>query len=1005
MEEIKVIENLDCASEKPIAFSGKEFPLNDLSDREFEELLYSIFNRKIQTNEFVNEFDNISLMQGISEQGRDNTLILNGKKVGLIQCKKYKTNINKTQFAKEILKFGLYCIKNKELMPDVNSFVYYIAASNGFSGNTIDLIDSFNESFILEPKLKDWTNELLTEYVSFNGFSYDSVKIELETIFRSIKVRKIFPTDINIWLVDYEDISKRFFEIRSVTDNKLINKLLETITTDDNAIINTFITNYKKSAIEKLSPVNFFGIALNKHRDRPRDIDLTSLFVKPLFSDNRVKRGKDNLIHLSFKTKLESERQGISISKIFTEVDDNLIILGDPGSGKSILVKYLILSILQNEISESGLNKYKDYIPIRIELRKFIEKKQKNHCTIIGYLSILLKKEYQLEISEDLLNKFISSRKTLFFFDGLDEIFDLNSKIEVRDDIQIFSSLFSNCKTIITSRFIGYHDIKFNSKKFKEYAIKDFNDTQIQELISRFFTTQIVNIPKREKTIKDCANQITSIDNELKSNPLILTLIIILVKNNLDIPESKLEIYEACTNTLVEKRDIEEKELEVKLPIKNMNRVFASLAFWQNRTVSDKKAITYKNAQKQIADYLIEKNEFTEFEDAEKAAEKFLEYAERRSIYFENNFTHKTFLEYYSAYFIYIKYETKGNFQGRDDIITKYIENAFWHVVFELLLSMIDRYQEDNEVIDNIITTQLSNNSNNPNLLYFLIDNIKRIKNISNEIKEFVIERTFKFCLSDKDLASMNYRKSKSIFLDDNLYSLLGEMLQIENLNILFRNVILNLDQQFKDDAELSNLYILIYEIQLYQKRYKGITIFSYISEIANHQRLLKVSRHLFILNALSPQSDVKIIDKIKEHFIYFGHNIFESNTLIYLKNIRITGIFGMYLTKLLRNNDSESIGVDYPIFEENGLDYEVLIDKIEMNRYFYRLGDDNFKSIITYFLKVEDIKIQKILEAILKKADFQEKVYREIKQTNTSSNNVKFSILDKIFEKKKMIL
>jgi len=1005
MEEIKLIENIDCASEKPIAFSGKEFPLNDLSDREFEELLYSIFNRKIQTNEFINEFDSISLMQGISEQGRDNTLILNGKKVGLIQCKKYKTNINKTQFAKEILKFGLYCIKDKELIPDVNSFVYYIAASNGFSGNAIDLIDNFNEKFILEPKFKDWTNELLKEYVSFNGFTYDSIKIELESIFRSIRIKKIIPTDINIWLVSYEDISRRFFEIRSVTDNILINKLIETITTDDNTTINTFITNYKKSAIEKLSPVNFFGIALNKHRDRPRDIDLISLFVKPLFSDNRVKRGNHSLVNLSFRDKIENEIQGLSISKIFTEVDDNLIILGDPGSGKSILVKYLILSIIQNEISESGLNKYKDYIPIRIELRKFIENKQKNHCTIIGYLSILLKKEYQLDISENLLNKLVSSRKTLFFFDGLDEIFDLNSKIEVRDDIQIFSSLFSNCKTIITSRFIGYHDIKFNSKKFKEYAIKDFKNTQIQELISRFFTTQILNIPKREKAIKDCGNQITSIDNELKSNPLILTLIIILVKNNLDIPESKLEIYEACTNTLVEKRDIEEKELEVKLPIKNMNRVFASLAFWQNRTVSDKKAITYKNAQKQVAGYLVEKKEFTEFEDAEEAAEKFLEYAERRSIYFENNFTHKTFLEYYSAYFIYIKYETKGNFQGRDDIITKYIENAFWHVVFELLLSMIDRYQEDNEVIDNLISKQLNSNNNNSNLLYFLIDNIKRIKNVSIEIKESVIERTFKFCLSNKDLASMTYRKAKSIFIDDNLYSVLGEMLLIENLNILFRNVISKLDQEFKDDTELSNLYILIYEIQLYQRGNNNATIFNYISETVNHQRLLKSNRHLFILNALSPQSNIKIIDKIKEHFIYFGINIFDSNTATYLKNVRITGIFGMYLTKLLRNNDSESIGIDYPIFEEKGLDYNVLIYKIETNRYFYRLDDQNFKSIITYFLKVEDLKIVKILEAILKQADFQEKVYREIKQTNSSTNSAKFNILDKIFEKKKMIL
>jgi len=76
-------------SSGPLAIANKGFPYNDIADsRRFEELLYSIYKTKIENNSF-GQFDDISLMTGIRDQGRDCVLIRNGKQHGLIQCKKY----------------------------------------------------------------------------------------------------------------------------------------------------------------------------------------------------------------------------------------------------------------------------------------------------------------------------------------------------------------------------------------------------------------------------------------------------------------------------------------------------------------------------------------------------------------------------------------------------------------------------------------------------------------------------------------------------------------------------------------------------------------------------------------------------------------------------------------------------------------------------------------------------------------------------------------------------
>jgi hypothetical protein len=94
---------------KPTIYNGS-FPLNEISDREFEALCYLLFKERLKYDdiELSGKFDKIDLMSGVGEKGFDSTLYLNNKIVGLVQCKKYKTRLTKPLVIKEFLKFELH---------------------------------------------------------------------------------------------------------------------------------------------------------------------------------------------------------------------------------------------------------------------------------------------------------------------------------------------------------------------------------------------------------------------------------------------------------------------------------------------------------------------------------------------------------------------------------------------------------------------------------------------------------------------------------------------------------------------------------------------------------------------------------------------------------------------------------------------------------------------------------------------------------------------------------
>lgn len=733
--------------------------------------------------------------------------------------------------------------------------------------------------------------------------------------------------------------------------------------------------DYKNAIKNKYSEVNFFGLGIDSHKQKKK-CKLENIFVEPnliSLNDNIFDRGNENSI-ISFKRVKDS---------IY---NSNMVILGDPGAGKSSIIKYIMLLMATNKII---INKNGDeYIPFRIELRKYLKHKKSNSCSIIGYLKELLQSEYQLEIQKSNLEQLFNSYNTLVFFDGLDEIFDLEDKINVRDDINNFSSYYSKCSIIVTSRIIGYDDAKFDENKFIVYKICDFDEDQIESCIFNWYRQDYNNqkIPdKIQKDMNELLIESRTLETKIRSNPLLLSLVIILYQNNGQLPSSKLELYKSCTNTLVENWDKAKSDMDILLPenlIRRKENIFSSLALWQYKETSkkwDNINLTNKNIQNHIKETIISLQLTEDIFEADKWSREFLDYAEKRSIYFDNTFTHKTFWEYYTALRLYK--ENYRNTQKMIDIFYTYLSNSFWSNVLELLFYMIDEFQCDNKELDEITMNIAQNESYLPNINRVL----PYLKNISiNQIK-YLIKKSLEICTVKYDYDTIT--KSKKVKRHDNFQShdleglpfdIFKSMVFLYNNNYIqvFKYAIEEVINEYKSNKIILNIYVFFDElgrmnhINRYKKEETGGLKKELLSFIMQFQDIEKISKSypysysIFKYNTNVRNSNIYDFSELMiEYYELFGlAKLCEDYPSFYTSNMWRTSIVEIYVNIIVNSNIKDVITCVSRLLDR-GIDFSVeYIDHYFISNSILCL-DDIIDALLEISLLKNEFYIRKIIE------------------------------------------
>jgi predicted NACHT family NTPase len=224
-----------------------------------------------------------------------------------------------------------------------------------------------------------------------------------------------------------------------------------------------------------------------------------------------------------------------------------LVVLGDPGSGKSLLLQYLVLAWA--EANDPHL--VDAPLPLLIELRDYASRSAKGEVNgILDYLGRAESLRWRSD--PEALEQWLRHNRTQVLFDGLDEVFDLELRQEVTTAIHRFADDYPAAQIVVSSRLIGFPHERWRQEGFRPFMLQELDQEQTDLFLRRWHQLAYDDDSKGERkraSLLQAIRQSPAIQ-QLAGNPLLLTLMAILNRSQ-ELPRDRGELYSQCARLLL----------------------------------------------------------------------------------------------------------------------------------------------------------------------------------------------------------------------------------------------------------------------------------------------------------------------------------------------------------------------------------------------------------------------------------------------------------------------
>jgi len=238
-----------------------------------------------------------------------------------------------------------------------------------------------------------------------------------------------------------------------------------------------------------------------------------------------------------------------------------ITILGEPGSGKTTFVRYLVAKMIsegERYGRELGLTRLPT--PILITLRSI----DPNHLPgRNGVGELCIPEILRDDVPPSFVASLIDRGSCVFIFDGLDEVTDPTARRHVTRWIEDLASVFgTGNRFIVTSRIVGFREAPVGAG-FEKFTLCEFDVEDTRSFIYRWYeavaNTVFATDPElRQREVVSRSEKLLEVMRskpgiqELAHNPLLLTIVLLVYSNRASLPEERGKLYSECIDVLLE---------------------------------------------------------------------------------------------------------------------------------------------------------------------------------------------------------------------------------------------------------------------------------------------------------------------------------------------------------------------------------------------------------------------------------------------------------------------
>ncbi|MCH7729078.1 MAG: NACHT domain-containing protein [Planctomycetes bacterium] len=288
------------------------------------------------------------------------------------------------------------------------------------------------------------------------------------------------------------------------------------------------LRSFRQWVLHETAKIDFRGIGMPHFAKQP----IEEVFVDLTVQEEPDLNGDDFLAEEdgSGKTPIA---QPLSATKCI-QTQDRVVVLGHPGGGKTTLVRSLAHGFAEPQSDTSEF-------PIYVRLPEFSRAQELDGRVDLVRFVAAKAKDAGCDDVEDALRQELDDqeRRCILLLDGLDEVGDQKRVDQLVVEVRSLVERYPKNRFVITSRIVGFERAPWKKLGFSMFRIQGYNDDQLCEFVEKWGRLMSVDQGELQSAVFDNPRVRT-----LASNPLILTILMLLHGARGALPRRRVDLYE-----------------------------------------------------------------------------------------------------------------------------------------------------------------------------------------------------------------------------------------------------------------------------------------------------------------------------------------------------------------------------------------------------------------------------------------------------------------------------